>query len=563
MTSELNPGLIVIIGALIVPLLPRVLRSAYMLALPVAAFAYLVQMPFGDLGQIGLFDMTLVTARIDKLSLVFGYIFLIATLLGVIFALHLGGWVQHVAGLMYAGSAIGAVFAGDLITLFVFWELTAITSVFLIWAARTPSAQRAGARYLIVQIGSGVILLAGILMYYRETGSIAFNSFTLDTLAGQLILVAFGIKCAFPLLHSWLQDSYPEATVTGTVILSVFTTKLAVYALARGYAGTEMLMPIGAVMAVFPIFYALIENDLRKVLAYSLNSQLGFMVVGIGIGTEMAINGAAAHAFCSVIYKALLFMAMGAVLFRVGTVKASELGGLYRSMPWTAGFCLVGAATISAMPLFAGFVSKSLIVTEAMKGDYFWLWLTLLVASAGAVLHTGIKVPYLAFFGTDSGKRCKEAPANMLAAMAAAAVLCIGIGVFPGLLYDILPYKVKYEPYTTEHVVTQLQLVLFACLAFAVLMRAATYPREERSTNLDADWFYRRAGHAVARIADQFRVYTWEWVADKTVNGATRLHDLLYKHHGPEGLFGKTWPTGTMAFWTTVMLGTVVILAYV
>ncbi len=562
MISELNPGLILILGALLIPLLPQMLRGVYMLALPVAAFAYLLQLPMGELGQLGLFDMTLVTARIDKLSLVFAYIFLIATFFGVVFALHLKGWVQHVAGMIYAGSAIGAVFAGDLVTLFVFWELTAIASVFLIWAARTTSAQKAGVRYLVVQIGSGVILLAGILMHYRETGSIAFDAFSLETLSGQLILVAFGIKCAFPLLHNWLQDSYPEATVTGTVILSVFTTKVAIYALARGYAGTEILIPIGAIMTIFPIFYALIENDLRKVLAYSLNSQLGFMVVGIGIGTEMAINGAAAHAFCSVIYKALLFMSMGAVLFRVGTVKASELGGLYRSMPWTAGFCLVGAATVSAFPLFSGFVSKSLIVTEAMKGGHFWLWLTLLVASAGVLLHTGIKIPYQAFFGTDSGKRCKEAPANMLVAMAIAAALCIGIGVYPDPLYSALPYKVKYEPYTVEHVVTQLQLLLFALLAFVVLMRAGVFPREMRSTFLDTDWFYRRPGHALARVADQFRVYTWQWVADKTVSGATKLHDLLYKHHGPDGLFGKTWPTGTMAFWTTVMLGAVVLLSY-
>jgi len=391
--SEINPGLLIIIGALLVPVLPGIWRSIYMVALPVLVFLYLLGLPHGELGQFQLFDMTLTTLRVDKLSLVFGYIFLLATFIGVIYAWHVGDWLQHTTGLMYAGAAIGAVFAGDLITLFVCWELTAIASVFLIWAAGTQTAYNAGMRYLIIQVASGVILLAGVVFYYHQTGNIAFNAIGIDSLAGKIILVAFGIKCAFPLLHNWLQDAYPEATVTGTVMLSAFTTKLAVYALARGYAGTDLLIPIGTVMTAFPIFYAVIENDLRRVLAYSLNNQLGFMVVGIGIGTELAVNGAAAHAFCHILYKALLFMSMGAVLFRVGTVKGSELGGLYRSMPYTTVFCMIGAASISAFPLFSGFVSKSIIVTEAMKGGYFYVWMTLLFASAGVFHHSGIKIP--------------------------------------------------------------------------------------------------------------------------------------------------------------------------
>ena len=563
MTNELNPGLIIILGALLVPLLPgRVLRGAYMLALPVAAFVYLLGLPMGEMGQIELMDLSLVTLRVDKLSFVFGTIFLIATALGVIYALHVGDWVQHTAGLIYAGSAIGAVFAGDFVTLFIFWEITAISSVFLVWASGTTSAMAAGLRYLVIQVGSGVILLAGVLMHYSDTGSIAFGAMGTETLAGKLILIAFGIKCAFPLLHNWLQDAYPQATVTGTVMLSAFTTKLAVYALARGYAGTEILIPIGAVMTAFPIFYAVIENDLRRVLAYSLNNQLGFMVVGIGIGTELALNGTAAHAFCHILYKALLFMAMGAVLYRVGTIKGSELGGLYRSMPWTTVFCIVGAASISAFPLFSGFISKSLIISAAMKEGYYWVWLTLLFASAGVFHHSGIKIPYFAFFAHDSGKRCEEAPMNMLIAMGIAAAFCIGLGVYPDPLYALLPYDVKYDAYTVEHVVTQLQLLMFSALAFTVLMRTGIYPPELKSVNLDTDWFYRVPGSHLSQLANQFRSITWQWVADGTVRLATKVHDALYKHHGPEGWFGRTWPTGTMAFWTTVTLGAVVILSY-
>ncbi len=567
MTAELNPGLILILGALLVPFLPgRMLRGAFMLALPVAAFFYLQGLGTGELGRMTLFDYELVTLRIDKLSLVFGTIFLIGALIGIVYALHVEHWLQHSATLVYAGSAIGAVFAGDLITLFVFWEMTAVSSVFLVWAARNERALAAGLRYLIVQVSSGVILLAGVLIHLHETGSLAFNAIGIDTFAGQIILVAFGIKAAFPLLHNWVEDAYPKATVTGAVILSAFTTKLAIYALARGYAGTEILVPIGLVMAVFPIFYAIVENDLRRVLAYALIGQLGLMVVGIGLGNELALNGAIAHAVCGILYFALLFMGVGAVMHRTGTAKASELGGLYRAMPLTTTLTLVGAASISALPFFAGFASKSLVLSGAMKGGAFWPWLILLATSAAVVMHTAAKVPYYAFFAEEktgsSRETQREIPPNMLIAMGIAAVLSIAVAVFPGVLYGMLPGKVKYELYTAEHIVTQLQLVSFAVLAFVLLVRYGLFPQPQRSIFLDTDWFYRVPGRHLAGIANRFRSITWEWLADAVVKGASKAHDQLYRNHGPDGPLGRTWPTGTMAFWTTVTLGAVVILSY-
>jgi multicomponent Na+:H+ antiporter subunit D len=562
MIGDLSPGLILIVGALLVPLVSGRLRMAYMLALPIAAFWYVLGLPLGAYGEIQVLDLTLVTLRVDKLSLVFAYIFLIAAFLGILCALHVDDTVQHVAALIYAGSAVGAVFAGDLVTLFIFWEGTAIASVFLIWASRTERAYAAGLRYLVIQVGSGVLLLAGIIVHYRQTGSIAFEHIGLGSLASLLFFLSFGIKCAFPLLHNWLQDSYPEATVTGTVILSAFTTKLAVYALARGFAGTEILVPIGAAMTAFPIFYAVIENDLRRVLAYSLNNQLGFMVVGIGIGTEMAVNGTVAHAFSHILYKALLFMSMGAVLYRVGTIKGSELGGLYKSMPWTAAFCIVGAASISAFPLFSGFISKALIIQAAMDGGYFWTWLVLLFASAGVFHHSGIKIPYFAFFAHDSGKRCDEAPPNMLVAMAATAALCVFIGVFPWPLYALLPYPVDFAPYTAEHVVTQLQLLMFSALAFTVLMRTGIYPPELRSTNLDSDWFYRRAGWSVATGVSRALQSAFNEAGASAGRLNRRFVAALERHHGPEGVLARSWPTGSMALWTTLLLAAYLILSY-
>jgi multicomponent Na+:H+ antiporter subunit D len=563
MMTELPPGIILILGAILVPFLRGNLRNIYMLALPIIGLSSLLLTSQNYQFEFNLFGYNISPVRIDSLSLIFGYIFHIAAIISIIFALHIKDTVQQMAGLIYAGAAIGAVFAGDLISLFVYWEGTAIASVFLIWSSKTESSYRAGMRYLIIQVGSGVLLLAGAIIHFQNTGSISFEKMTLNGLGPTLIFIAFGIKAAFPLLHNWLEDAYPEATVTGTVFLSAFTTKLAIYALARGFPGTEMLIWIGATMTAFPIFYAVIENDLRKVLTYSLNNQLGFMVVGIGIGTELALNGTAAHAFSHILYKALLFMSMGAVLYRTGTIKGSELGGLYKSMPYTTGFCLVGAASISAFPLFSGFVSKSLIITATAYEGHWVVWAILLFASAGVFHHSGIKIPYFAFFQHDSGKRPKEAPINMLTAMAIAALLCLIIGIFPQWLYDILPYTVDFIPYTTTHVVTQLQLLFFSALAFGWLMRTGLYPPELKSTNLDFDWSYRIL---IPKILD--RISKLILILDNKIHLIFKnIIDFflaqLFRHHGPSGILARTNTAGAAVALVIASLGLFIIIFFV
>lgn len=555
------PGLILMAGGLLLPLLRGRAQAAATLVLPILSFLQFWMLPEGTYSTFTMFGVDFMPVRIDALSRVFGTIFHIAAFTAALYAVHVRDGMQHVSGMVYAGSAIAAVFAGDLVTLFVWWEVTALSSVFLIWASRTESAWRCGIRYLIIQVGSGVLLLAGMMARYHETGSVAFNHIGLEGAGGVLILLAFGIKAAFPLLHNWLQDAYPEATVTGTVFLSAFTTKLAIYALARGYAGTELLIPVGVVMTLFPIVFAVIENDLRRVLAFSLNNQLGFMVVGVGIGTELAINGTVAHAFCHILYKALLFMGVGAVLHRTGTAKASELGGLYRSMPLTTVFTIIGAMSISAFPFFSGFVSKSLIQTAAVDGHLTWVWVALLVASAGVMEHSGIKIPFFAFFAHDGGHRVKEAPLNMLLAMGIAAFFCLAIGIYPAPLYAFLPYPVDYVPYTGDHVVSQLQLLLFAALAFGFLIRRGWYPAEIRSLNLNTDWIYRRW---LPGLVHDLRVVggpAWA-LTTRTVIGFIRgaLQVFVVGPHGPRGALSRTWPTGSTALWAAFILGAYLVL---
>lgn len=554
---SIPPFLFYLVGALVLPLVPKgAVRSLFLLFIPVLALTQFIVLPFGEYGNAELFGYTLILLRLDALAYAFSLVFSIAAFLAALFAWHIRDTTQQIATLVYSGVAIGAVQAGDLITLFCFWEATAFASVFLVWARRTVGAYFTGMRYLIIQMLSGLLLLAGIILYINATGSNLFVQFPDMNLAAVLILLAFGIKCAFPLLHDWLQDAYPASTPTGTVVLSVFTTKLAVYALARGFPGLESLVYIGALMALFPIFYAVIENDLRRVLVFSLNNQLGFMVVGIGIGTPLALNGTVIHAFCHVLYKALLFMSMGAVLLRAGTTKGSELGGLYKSMPYTMIFCVIGAASISAFPLFSGFISKSLILSAADKQGYTLVWFALLFASAGVFHYCGIKIPYFAFFARDSGIRCREAPWNMLLAMGLTALMCVGIGFLPQPLYNILPHEVPYFPYTADHVVFQLQLLLFSALAFMILISKGIYPAGLRSVNLSSDIVYRK-------WLPRFLLWAWGGVEQFAVSITVLFRRESWQTlHNIGVVLGNERVSGFMLLWVGVLLVLLLALTY-
>ncbi len=501
MTLEwVHPGLLLILGAWVVPFLKGRLKRAAMLILPAAALAACVRMSPGTYGEASFLGQELVFGRVDELSLVFSYVFSIMALLGMIYSLHVDDDYQHVTALTYAGGALGVTFAGDFLSLYIFWELMAVSSALLVWWRREASAVAAGFRYFLVHVVGGLFLLAGIVLHWSQTGSLAFadiGAFS-DGPAWTLILVAFLLNAAVPPLGAWLPDAYPEATVTGAVFMTAFTTKSAVYVLIRGFAGTELLVWLGAAMAVYGVVYAVLENDARRLLAYHIISQVGYMVCGVGIGTALAINGASAHAFAHILYKALLFMGAGAVLQMTGLRKLSEMGGLYKTMPVTLGLYMIGAFAISAVPLFSGFVSKSMVVSAAGEEHLTAAFLLLTLASAGTFLHTGLKLPYYMFFGKDSGVRAQEPPRNMLVAMGLAASACVLIGVFPGLLYQHLPNAVVYVPYTLEHVTSTLGMLGFTALGFFLLLK---HLDPEPTISIDSDWFYRRGSAGILALA--------------------------------------------------------------
>jgi len=512
MTEGLHPTLVYTLGAALLPLLRGRVRQVAALLVPTWACFNVFQLQSGVHWTVSFLEFEFVLGRIDAWTGIFLHVFTLLSWVGILYVLRDNDPLDLSGGLLYAGCAMGVVLAGDLVSLFVFWEMLTLGAVLCILARRSGASRAAAFRYLLVHVFGGVVLLAGIVLHLSNTGSAAFGRIELGSPASYLIFLGFGINCAWPILGAWLPDTYPEASVGGILFMATYTTKTAVYVLARSFPGEPALIWIGAAMAILPLFHAVIENDLRRVLAYTLINQVGFMVVGIGLGTSLALNGTAAHAYCHILYKALLFMAIGAVLYRTGTAKATELGGLARSMPVTCAFCCLGAASM-ATPFLCGFVGKSFLTGAVAKEGLGLLWLLLLAASAGGFLMAAIKVPFFAFFSRDSGLRPREAPRNMLAAMAIVAVFCVITGAFPDrFLSEMLPNAdATYQPYTVGHVVDQFSLLLFSGLAFALLLLAGLYPAEMRATNLDADWLWRKGGRA------------FDAVMDRTLNGANRL----------------------------------------
>lgn len=521
MPEWIHPAAVLILGSFLIPVLRGPVKKAYLLALPLLALYSVVSMHVGVFGVHELFGQEVIFGRVDKMSYVFGIIFSLAAFISILYGLHVKEDGHHVASLIYAGGALGVTFAGDFITLFVFWEFMAFASVFLILYNKSRESYAAAYRYILVHVLGGVILLGGIMQLYGETGSFAFELMELGQPGTWLILIGFAINAGVVPFNAWLPDAYPRATISGAVFLSAFTTKSAIYVLARGFAGTEILIIFGVIMALYGVIYAMLENDIRRVQAYSIISQLGYMVTGIGIGTHLAINGVVAHAFAHILYKGLLFMATGSIIYMTGKSKMTELGGLKKYMPYTFILYMIGALAISAFPLFSGFISKSMILSAAGEEHLATPWLLLSVAAAGTFLYTGLKIPYLVFFGKDRytagdlERKPADPPLNMLLGMLIAAILCVALGVVPGVLYHELPYDMHYIPYTLDHVIFSLELLLFAGLGFAIFKKVlAATP----TISIDTDWFYRFGGRG------------FMWIARNIIAVADNATNASYKH---------------------------------
>ncbi len=509
MIEWIHPTTFFFIAAFLLPFLKEPARRFVQWVAPLLAFLSLMTVTEGTFGTVSIMGMPVVFGRVDRLSLLFGYVFTISTFIGMIYALHVRQTGEIMTMFFYAGAALGAVFSGDLLTLFLFWEIMAFSSVFLVFYAG-PQAKAAGMRYLMIHILGGICLFVGTTLYVaQENHVIAFSAIPMTGLGPALILTGVLINAAAVPLHAWLSDAYPSATITGAVFMSAFTTKTSVYILIRSFAGVEVLIIIGIVMALYGAIYAMIENDIRRILAYGIISQVGYMVAGVGIGSDLALNGASAHAFSHILYKGLLMMAMGCVIFMTGRRKLTELGGLYKSAPTLFVLYLIGALSIAGVPFFSGFVSKSMIISAAGESHRTDIYLLLTLVSSGTFLYTGLRLPYYVFFGEKTSGPIIDPPANMIYAMVLSAIACTVIGLFPGLLYQALPFPVAYRPYTVEHIVSALQLLFLTAAVFFLLKK---YLEPKKSISLDLDCLYRKSAPLFSYIVHKPLAQYEGWV---------------------------------------------------
>jgi multicomponent Na+:H+ antiporter subunit D len=562
-----SPAFILLIAAVLIGLVKGHARTAVILLAPIITLWAIWQIPDGVQGTIKFLSYNIEPVEGSPLRRLFATIFAIMVFVGGLYSFRIARWYELAAAFAYAAGAIGVCFAGDLITMFLYWELMAIFSTIVVWCGGTPGARAAGIRYAIMHLLGGVILKVGIEGVVIGTGSIQIQPMLATDFSTWMILIGILINAAAPPVSAWLADAYPEASPTGSVFLSAFTTKTAVLALILLFPGEPVLIGIGLFMVMYGIIFALLENDVRRILAYSVVNQVGFMVVAVGIGTEMALNGATAHAFAHIIYKALLFMSAGVVIYRTGKNKCMELGGLFRTMPLTCVCGIIGALAISSFPLTSGFTTKSMISQAAIDMNLVWVYMALTAASAGVFLHAGIKFPWFVFFQKDSGLRPKDAPWNMGLAMIIFASLCILIGVFPEMLYSLLPYPVDYIPYSIGKVLFYLQLLLFSGLAFFVLLPLM---KRTMTISLDTDWLWRRAGVSILKVIDRTLGIIGNVIGQQADRLQTLLQRMTVRYLGQpdtadskeRGVFARSWPVGTTAMWIVALLSAYVLMYY-
>jgi multicomponent Na+:H+ antiporter subunit D len=562
-----SPAFILLIASVLICLVKGHARTAVILVAPVITLWAIWQIPDGVQGTIKFLSYNIEPVEGSPIRRLFATVFAIMVFVGGLYSFRIAKWYELAAAFAYAAGAIGVCFAGDLITMFLYWELMAIFSTIVVWCGGTPGAKAAGIRYAIMHLLGGVVLKVGIEGVVVGTGSIQIQPMLATDFSTWMILIGILINAAAPPVSAWLADAYPEASPTGSVFLSAFTTKTAVLALILLFPGESVLIGIGLFMVMYGIIFALLENDVRRILAYSVVNQVGFMVVAVGIGTEMALNGATAHAFAHIIYKALLFMSAGVVIYRTGKNKCMELGGLFRTMPLTCICGIIGALAISSFPLTSGFTTKSMISQAAVDMNLVWVYMALTAASAGVFLHAGIKFPWFVFFQKDSGLRPKDAPWNMGLAMVIFASMCILLGVFPELLYGLLPYPVDYVPYTIGKVLFYLQLLLFSGLAFFVLLPLM---KRTMTISLDTDWLWRRGAVSVLKVVDRGLISMGSVLGKQRDRLQNLLQRMVVRYLGQphtadskeRGVFARSWPVGTTALWIAVLLSAYVLVYY-
>ncbi len=497
----LPPAFLFLIGLLLVPILRGAARKFWTVLLGAAGLLMVVLIGSGSPDLVVAFIPGIETILLttDPMRQLAGIIFATAGFLVIIYAAYRDlPRIETIGILASVAATLGIVYAGDLITIFIFWELLALASLTIIWASKDRESSGAGYRYLLFHIFGGACLLGGIVYTIVTTGTAAIGAVG-DGMGFLLLFIGIGVNAAFIPLHTWAPDAYPRASVVGSVALCIFTTKAAVFLLAAiGGWGTAVAY-MGGAMALYGAVYALMQDDIRRLLSYSIISQGGYMVAAIGVGTVAGVDAGLAHLVNDILFKSLLFMAAGAVILRTGTGRLSELGGLSRTMPKTTLCAVIGGLALAGLPGLNGAVSKGMVIGAAEAVPYL---APLLIISAIITVIYVVRLLYLGFFrpatGTKEGRLPEDAPTPMMIAMGATALLCIAIGLNPTLLTSLLPGMTTAHPFAPSHLI---ESALIFAGAGVLLLILAPLRRSWRGFERDIDSLYIRAGRSVAWIA--------------------------------------------------------------
>lgn len=509
MNALAHPALVLILAAPLVAVLPRRFGAAATTFVAALGLGLVWRLEEGVRLTHDLYGLDLTLVDVTALARPFALVFATVGVLGALYGWSLMNPIERAAGLATVGAGLGVVLAGDLISLFLFWEFKVVTVVLLIAARGRPASSAAAQRYLHVHLAAGVVLLGGVIWQITTTGSAALEGLGPHTAAaglygpGIMILIGVLIGAAAVPFHAWLPDAYPAASLTGAVLLSAITTKSAVYVLARTMAGTEILIWIGVAMALVGVTFAMLQDNLRRLLSYHIVSQVGFMVAAIGVGTAAAVNGATAHATAHVLYKGLLLMAVGALVYATGRDRASALGGLARTLPVLLVLYMVGALSISGLVGFSGFPAKELAVSSVGSGGASVAKWALKFASVGTFLSVGLKLPALAWGGAARGSTTplRSIPATMYVAMGIAAAANLALGLRPSLLFDLLPTPESFAPFTVAKIAESTALLAATAVGF-LLWRYRLIGNTTKvgtpTTSMDTDAVYRELPAAFA-----------------------------------------------------------------
>ena len=503
-----NPGLIPILLGIFSVLFPRKLKKIIAVVAPCIAAIYATYLiSLGNAGPILRWPTSNFEINLFKLhdySGIFCYAFTAAALLNIMFFRQDGNNNNLISIiLIYLGSSIAIIFCGDLISLFIFWEIAAISSTAIIMSNDKHGGP--SLRYAYLHILSGVLLLCGIIIQASNAGTMEFTAMGLGSYvqlnpAQALILTAILINCAAPPFSAWIADSYPVASIYTIGFLSSFTTKFSLFALLNLFPGFQPLLYVGGAMVVYGIIMSLNSNNIQKILCYNIVNQLGMLIAVIS--KKEALAGIAISACCGIIYQSLFFMATGSVIRLTGKDRLiSHAGATSLNI---AKICMIIAGiSMAALPFTIGFIGKAIMVDNIYENNI--LYMLLLTSNVGATLCSGIRLPYFLFSQADHSAKTKEKlPPNMQLTMLLGASLCMLIGLYPEVLYGLIPHKMHYKIYSADRIITQLQLILSTAAAFLIFQNILK-PKDQYLP--DFDWIYRVPGKRIILLANLFVKY--------------------------------------------------------